>query len=116
MNSLVYDKIEVSPEITWKELIEIRAINPNGEYLSISRLTYEDEVYVEMNDQANFLYASIDDISFDLNEGNLTLTVAEVIRSSNIPSNIHLRFANSPLNFKDALNRIFRTPFTTVDN
>jgi len=54
---LICSDINVNAKEYWKDLIEITFVAENKEYLSIARIIYDESVYIEYNDQVNFIKA-----------------------------------------------------------
>ena len=59
-------KIDINPKEYWEEIMQLTFLNDKSEYLSLTRLSYEEEVYIEYNDQIYFLYSNVNNIRFRL--------------------------------------------------
>lgn len=68
------NRLEINPKEYWIEIIEVSFIKGDN-YISISRLSYEDETYIEYNDQINCLYSNYKDVKFELKENILSIQV-----------------------------------------
>ena len=84
------NKILVNPKDIWVELINIGFIENDDQFIAISRLAYEDEIYIEHNDQINCLTAHHDDVCFTLEDKCLVIEVTRPIAISNMPTTIRL--------------------------
>lgn len=83
---MVFDskKIVYSAEDNWDELISITFIN-NDQYLSFNALAYENEIEVELNDQANYASTDKSDFSYELTAKALHVTIKKPIVERNFP-------------------------------
>jgi len=52
---IVCNKILVNPKEIWVELIDVAFIEDDLNFVTISRLSYEDDVHIEHNDQVNYI-------------------------------------------------------------
>lgn len=77
-------EININPKEYWEEIIQLTFLNDKSEYLSLTRLNYEDEVYFEYNDQINFLYSNIKNVKFKLDGSILIINVDKPIKG-NLP-------------------------------
>lgn len=82
-------KIDINSEDYWDEIIQITFISDEN-YIAISRLSYEDEIYFEFNDQTNFIYSYYRDITFLLEKNILLVVVSDSIKKSVHINNIHI--------------------------
>ena len=57
-------KIDINLKEYWEEIMQLTFLNDKSEYLSLARLSYEEEVYIEYNDQIYFLYSNVNNIGF----------------------------------------------------
>jgi hypothetical protein len=95
--------IDINPKEYWEEIIQLTFINNKFEYLSLTRLPYEDEVYFEYNDQINFLYSNVKDIAFSLEETVLTIEVHNPIKG-NLPKTFIVNTFKQFDNLREILN------------
>ena len=104
-------EIDINPEKYWKELIQLSFVNKE-EYVAISRLSYEDEIYIEYNDQVNYIYSLYNDIVFNIENNVLSITILKTIRSSCFFNgfNIIIQDFNSLINIKNAIKKLKEPP------
>lgn len=83
---MVFDskKIVYSAEDNWDELVSITFIN-NDQYLSLNALTYENELAIELNDQANYVSVDKNDFRYELTAKTLHVTIEKPIIERNFP-------------------------------
>lgn len=83
---MVFDskKIVYSSEDNWDELVSITFVN-NDQYLSINALTYENEIEIELNDQANYISVDKTDFRYELTATALHVIVEKPIVEHNFP-------------------------------
>ena len=96
-------KADINSKEYWEEIIQLTFLNDKFEYLSLTRLPYEDEVYFEYNDQVNFLYSKNKDVKFKLEETILTVEVHNPIKG-NLPNTFIINTIHSLDNLKEILN------------
>jgi hypothetical protein len=101
--------IDINPEGDWDEIIQLTFLNDQSEYLSLTRLSYEDEVYVEYNDQINFLYSGVNDITFTLEETLLTIAIQNPTKG-NLPNLFIINAVQQPDNLIVILNLLVSSP------
>ena len=65
-------------------------IKNDFEYISITRIPYEDEIYIEHSDQINFLTCHYTDFNYILNGNILDIKIKKVCESSNVFPNISI--------------------------
>lgn len=83
------NRLEINPKEYWIEIIEVSFIKDDN-YISISRLSYEDETYIEYNDQINCLYSNYKDVKFELKENILSIQVLNSNKRYNMPCKIRI--------------------------
>ena len=83
------NRLEINPKEYWIEIIEVSFIKGDN-YISISRLSYEDEIYIEYNDQINCLYSNYKDVKFELKENILSIQVLNNNKRYNMPCKIRI--------------------------
>lgn len=83
------NRLEINPKEYWIEIIEVSFIKGDN-YISISRLSYEDETYIEYNDQINCLYSNYKDVKFELKENILSIQVLNSNKRYNMPCKIRI--------------------------
>lgn len=83
---MVFDskKIVYSSEDNWDELVSITFVD-SDQYLSLSALSYEDEIEVELNDQANYASVNKSDFSYELTATTLHIILKKIIVQHNFP-------------------------------
>ena len=68
-------KIDINPKEYWEEIMQLTFLNNKCGYLSLTRLSYDEEIYFEYNDQIYFLYSNVNNIGFRLEDSVLTIEV-----------------------------------------
>jgi hypothetical protein len=96
-------EININPEEYWGEIIQLTFLNDKSEYLSLTRIPHEDEVYFEYNDQINFLYSNVRNVKFALEETILTINVDKPIKG-NLPDTFIVSMARQLDNLGNILN------------
>ena len=81
---------DINPNEYWDEIIQLTFIKNDFEYISITRIPYEDEIYIEHNDQINFLTCHYTDFNYILNGNILDIKIKKVCESSNVFPNISI--------------------------
>lgn len=83
---MVFDskKIVYSAEDNWDELVSITFVD-NDQYLSFNALTYENEIEIELNDQANYISVNKSDFRYELTARALHVTIEKPIVERNFP-------------------------------
>ena len=100
------NEISVNPKDYWDEIIQIAFIEDAYKNIIISRLAYEDEIYIEHNDQANCLYSYYQNVYFLLEENYLTINVKNPTRAYNMPSELKIVFNNAVENLHEILSEL----------
>lgn len=54
----IANSITITEEDYWQDVIELAFIHPPDQYISITRIPYEDTVYFEFGEQAAYCYAN----------------------------------------------------------
>ena len=70
---------DINPNEYWDEIIQLTFIKNDFEYISITRIPYEDEIYIEHSDQINFLTCHYTDFNYILNGNILDIKIKKVI-------------------------------------
>ena len=97
--------IDINPKEYWGEIIQLAFLNDKSEYLVITRLAYENEVYFEHNNQINFLYSDAKDITFELEETILKIEVHNPTKG-NLPNTFIINTNQEFDNLRDILQMI----------
>ena len=100
------NKIEIIAKEMWIELINIGFIEDDFNYMDIARLAYEDDIYIEHNDQINCLWAHYQDICFTLYGNCLTIDVTKSKDTYNIPTKITVVFQQDFSNVQEVLDAL----------
>lgn len=100
-------KIDINPKEYWEEIMQLTFLNDKSEYLSLTRLSYEEEVYIEYNDQIYFLYSNVNNISFRLDNSILTIEVDNPTRG-NLPNAFTINIVQPFDNLEYILNLFFQ--------
>ncbi|MDO5105244.1 hypothetical protein [Capnocytophaga sp.] len=79
--NFIVKELDINSKEYWDEIIQITFISDEN-YIAISRLSYQDEIYFEFNDQTNFIYAYYKDITFLLEENILSVYILNNIKRS----------------------------------
>jgi hypothetical protein len=95
--------IDINPKEYWEEIIQLTFIGDKFEYLSLTRLPYENEIYIEYSDQINFLYSNVKDVAFSLEATVLTIEVHNPIKG-NLPNTFIINTFRQFDNLREALN------------
>ena len=69
------NEIHVTDRDYWDEIIQLTFLSVEGENISFTRLSYDDEIYIEYNDQTNYLYSFYENVDFILRETTLNVNV-----------------------------------------
>lgn len=100
-------KIDINPKEYWEEIMQLTFLNDKSEYLSLTRLSYEEEVYIEYNDQIYFLYSNVNNIRFRLDNSILTIEVDNPTRG-NLPDTFTINIFQPFDNLEYILNLFFQ--------
>mgnify|MGYP001640762510 CR=1 FL=1 len=100
-------KIDINPKEYWEEIMQLTFLNDKSEYLSLARLSYEEEVYIEYNDQIYFLYSNVNNIRFRLDNSILTIEVDNPTRG-NLPNTFTINIFQPFDNLEYLLNLLFQ--------
>jgi len=100
-------KIDINPKEYWEEIMQLTFLNDKSEYLSLTRLSYEEEVYIEYNDQIYFLYSNVNNIRFRLDNSILTIEVDNPTRG-NLPNTFTINIVQPFDNLEYILNLLFQ--------
>lgn len=77
-NSIVYSEFE-----NWDEFIQITFVGNNGEYLSLSSVLYEEEIYTEFSDQINYLQFSKTKFEFYRDSNSIFFVISQILKGNN---------------------------------
>ena len=99
-------EININPEEFWGEIIQLAFVNDNNEYIAITRLPYENELYIEYNDQINFIYSFYKDVIFKLEKSYLIIDVLKPAKAKNLPDKIIINLESSIENLQKILNQL----------
>ncbi|WP_417009328.1 hypothetical protein [Bacteroides congonensis] len=83
------DILDINSKEYWIEIIQVAFVKGDN-YISISRLSYEDEIYMEYNDQINYLYSNCKDVKFKLKENILSIQISNSKKRFNMPCEIQI--------------------------
>ena len=89
-------KIDINPKEYWEEIMQLTFLNNKCGYLSLTRLSYDEEIYFEYNDQINFLYSKADNIKFKL-ENSIWAIEVDHLTKGNLPHSFSI---NMELSFE----------------
>lgn len=96
------DTLNINSKDYWIEIIQVAFVKGDN-YISISRLSYEDEIYIEYNDQINCLYANYKDVKFELKESILSIQILNSSKMYNMPCKIRIILNTDCSNFNEAV-------------
>jgi hypothetical protein len=97
--------IDINPKEYWNEIIQLTFVNKEQEYLAITRLPYEDQIYIEYNDQINFLYLNYKNIKFRQEKSILTIEVFNPIKG-NLPNIFTVEMLQTLSNLNEILDAL----------
>jgi len=100
-------KIDINPKEYWEEIMQLTFLNNEFEYLSLTRLCYDEEVYIEYNDQIYFLYSNVNSIEFRLKDSILTIEVENPIKG-NLPNTFMINITQPFDNLDYILHVLFK--------
>ena len=100
-------KIDINPKEYWEEIMQLTFLNDKSEYLSLTRLSYEEEVYIVYNDRIYFLYSNVNNIRFRLDNYILTIEVDNPTRG-NLPNTFTINIVQPFDNLEYILNLFFQ--------
>lgn len=86
-------ELNINLEDYWDEIIQITFVSGEN-YIAISRLSYENEIYFEFDDQINFIYSYCKDIAFLLEKNILSVVISGAIKRSVDVNSIHICLNN----------------------
>lgn len=85
-------RINVNDRLYWEDLIEMAFQNNQDERLSILRITADETVYIEYNDQMNFVKACFKDIDYFLEGSSLTISISNKIHNQHLSADLKVDF------------------------
>jgi hypothetical protein len=97
--------VDINSKEYWKEIIQLTFVKENYEYLSITRLPYEDQIYIEHDDQINYLYFYYNDLKYKSDDFILTLEILKPIKGT-LPNMFIIEMTKSLDNLNEILNTI----------
>ena len=100
-------KIDINPKEYWEEIMQLTFLNNKCGYLSLTRLSYDEEIYFEYNDQIYFLYSNVNNIGFRLDNSILTIEVDNPTRG-NLPNTFTINIVQPFDNLEYILNLFFQ--------
>ena len=100
------NKILVNPKNVWNELIHIGFIEDNFKHVTISRLVYDDEIYIEHNDQINYLYSHYQDVNFIIKDNFLIIDTIKQTSVCNMPNKIKIVLNQTVENLEEVLSAL----------
>jgi len=102
-------KIDINPKEYWEEIMQLTFLNNKCGYLSLTRLSYDEEIYFEYNDQIYFLYSNVNNIGFRLEDSVLTIEVDNPTKG-NLPNTFIISIAQPFDNLDYILQVLFKKP------
>lgn len=81
-------QVTINDQVYWKDLIEMAFKNKNNECLSILRIIADETVYIEYNDQMNFIKACFKNVSYALHDSELTISVGDKIHNQHLSADL----------------------------
>jgi len=107
MNTLLFtcEEIALNPRTYWGELLQIAFVN-KGQYFSISRLAYEEELYFECNEQTHYIYALCKDVVFNLKTSALHIHITKKLKGNCPFSTIIVQLPPSSVNLEEVLQQL----------
>ena len=102
-------KIDINPKEYWEEIMQLTFLNNKCGYLSLTRLSYDEEIYFEYNDQIYFLYSNVNNIGFRLEDSVLTIEVDNPTKG-NLPNPFIISIAQPFDNLDYILQVLFKKP------
>ena len=107
MNTLLFtcEEIDLNPRTYWGELLQIAFVN-KGQYFSISRLAYEEELYFEYNEQTHYIYALCQDVEFNLKANVLHIHITKPLKSNCPFSTITIKLPSFSVDLEEVLQEL----------
>ena len=102
------NEIYVNDKDYWDEIIQLTFVKNENENISFTRLSYEEDIYIEHNDQINFIYAFYKNVNFNLGERKLSVNVIPG-KKMNMPNAIEIVFSQTIDNLEEIL-RCLKAP------
>ena len=99
------EEIELNPRAYWGELLQIAFIN-KGQYFSISRLAYEEELYFEYDEQTHYIYALCQDVEFNLKANALHIHITKKLKDNCPFSTITIQLPSSSVHLQEVLQEL----------
>jgi len=96
--TLYCNEVATNPLEDWRtDLVEVAFLGGDHkyEYIVIARTPYEDDIYIEHNDQGNCLYAYYENVAFALTEKSLLIDVENPETRDNLPCKFKIIFAQT---------------------
>jgi len=103
------NRILINPKEYWGEIIQLAFIENELENISITRLPYEDEIYIEHNDQINCAYSFYKDVYFTLEDGSLLVEFKPKIKW-NMSDKIKIILSQTVDNMEEILSALKADP------
>ena len=99
------EEIDINPRAYWGELLQIAFVN-KGQYFSISRLAYEEELYFEYNEQTHYIYALCQDVVFELKANTLHIHITKKLKGNCSFSTITIQLPSSSVDLEEVLQEL----------
>ena len=99
------EEIELNPRAYWRELLQLAFVN-KGQYFSISRLAYEEELYFEYNEQTHYIYALCQDVVFELKANVLHIHITKKLKGNCPFITITIQLPSSSVDLEEVLQEL----------
>src|SRR6188768_487672 len=109
MDKFNVKQIHINDEDVWEDVIELAFVLEDDNYISIARIPYEDDVYIEFGEQTN--YCKSKKANYVLESNNLFFKIECEKSSSSKQRDFQLTLENTveiPENFDDILDMLFK--------
>ena len=103
------DEIYVTNRDCWDEIVSLTFLNNDGDNISYTRLAYEDEIYIEHNDQINYIYSFYEDVEFVLTESLLSVSVKPK-KICNMPTKMEISLNPKFKNLQEIIDALKAPP------
>ena len=109
MDKFNVKQIHINDEDVWEDVIELAFVLEDDNYISIARIPYEDDVYIEFGEQTN--YCKSKKANYVLESNNLFFKIECEKSSSSKQRDFQLTLEHTveiPENFDDILDMLFK--------
>jgi hypothetical protein len=109
MDNFKAKQIHINDEDVWEDVIELAFVLEDDSYISIARIPYEDDVYIEFGEQIN--YCKSTSAAYSISGKNISFEVSCVKSSSSMQRDFQIVIEDSveiPSNIDDILSMLFK--------